>query len=119
MGPSSSTSQPAKIHPRSGTAFPLPSGPPVFPSCPQLSTKIFSSSMHSVLETNTSSPLLSPLVPPNFKPRSRIDKIPREATIVEVLSGSSKKRKLSDLFKKTGFAEELDSEAESVIIKKY
>jgi hypothetical protein len=118
MGPSASTSsstnQPAKIYPRTGTAFPLPSGPPVFPSCPQLSSKIYSSSMHSVLESSISPPPHSSLVSPTFKPRSRTDKIPREATIVEVLSGSSKKRKLADLFRKTGLQDELDSEAESV-----
>lgn len=117
MGQAASTNQPAKIHPRSGSAFPLPSGPPVFPPCPQLSSKVFSSPMHSVLETSISSPSQSSLVSPTFTSRSRTDKIPREATIVEALSGSSKKRKLADLFRKTGFSEELDSEAESVSFK--
>ena len=119
MGPSSSaassSTQPTKIHPRSGAAFPLPSGPPVFPACPQLSNRVFSSPMYSVLDSNITIPTQqSPIVPSTFKPRLRADKIPREATIVEVLSGSSKKRKLSDLFKKTGFSEELDSETENV-----
>jgi hypothetical protein len=70
--------------------------------------------MHSVLESSVSSSPVTPIVSPTYKPRSRADKIPREATMVEVLSGSSKKRKLADLFRKIGLPDELDSESENV-----
>lgn len=101
--------------PRTGPAYNLPAGPPVFPPSPQLTSKLFESSAYFSQDSSGSghpksaipqSPLYRPML-------SRLDKRPRETAFVDSLPNTLSKRKLSTLIQRIDGADELELESDT------